>query len=157
MTTHLHRGSFGGLACGLWLALVPPAAAELFVVTEPWVRLAPDGRSAEGYMELRSSEGATLVAVRTDAASRVAMHPPGPARAPVAAIALPARTSVMLAPNGPRIALQRLARTLRLGDRVAFVLTIEAADGTRQEIPVNAEVRRRSPTDDHKRAHAHSS
>jgi len=61
----------------------------------------------------------------------------------------------MLAPRGPRILLPGLNRALRPGDRVEFVLTIEAADGTRQEIPANAEVRLRSPTDVHRRMHQH--
>jgi len=36
------------------------------------------------------------------------------------------------------------------------VLVIEGADGGTREIPVNAEVRRRSPTDDHRVPHKHS-
>ena len=47
----------------------------------------------------------------------------------------------------------KLIRRARLGDRLALTLTIEAADGSRQDIPVHAEVRMRSPVDDELRAH----
>jgi hypothetical protein len=36
------------------------------------------------------------------------------------------------------------------------VLIVEAAGGAMREIPVNAEVRRRSPTDDHIGKHKHA-
>ena len=80
----------------------------------------------------------------------------GKARAAVTRIVLPAGETVLLAPGKARLAIVKLKKPLKLGDRVNFVLTVEAADGKTREIPVNAEVRRRSPTDDHvgKREHA---
>jgi VCBS repeat-containing protein len=48
-----------------------------------------------------------------------------------------------------------LTRALKLGDRVPLMLTIESGDGSRQEIPIDAEVRRHSPIDDHLHGHAH--
>ena len=104
-------------------------------------------------MELFSSEGATLVGVRSDVAAGVTMRPPGTSRSTVDKIPLPAGTTVKLAAGGYRVALADLTRSLKLGDRVALVLVIEAADGSRQEISADAEVRRRSPSDDHKHAH----
>jgi copper(I)-binding protein len=53
------------------------------------------------------------------------------------------------------VALAPLARQLRLGDRVPLTLVVREADGVVQAIDVDAEVRRRSPTDDH-RGHAHA-
>ena len=59
---------------------------------------------------------------------------------------------------------QRLFRadplaTVRSGagtiDRVPIVVTIETADGSRQEIALQAEVRRRSALDDHLLGHKH--
>ena len=146
------------LALVVVLAAVPIAAsaAGLFIVTEPWVRVAPNARSAEAYMQLKSTEGATVVGVRSDVAANVTLRPPGETRATASAIRLPAGVTVMLAPGAYRLVIPTLDRALKLGDRVPFVLTIETADGSRQEIPVDAEVRKRSPTDDHKIPHRHS-
>ena len=143
------------LACGLAIALIATDAAAIFIVTEPWVRLSPNARSAEAYMQLRSTEGATLVGVRSDATVNIEIRPPGTTRTSVRAIKLPAGETVMLAPGAHRFVLASLNRPLKLGDRVAFVLTIEAVDGSRSEISLSAEVRRRSPTDDHRRGHSH--
>lgn len=144
------------LLFGLAALSVAVDAATLFVVTEPWVRLEANARSAEAYMQLRSSEGATVVGVRSEINANVAMRPPGTARTAVNEIRLPAGVTVLLAPGAYRLALPSLRRPMKLGDRVPLVLTVEAADGSRQEISVNAEVRRRSPTDDHKIPHRHS-
>ena len=152
METKYRNGFCGALAYGLAMTLNLAHAEALFIVTEPWVRLAPNARSAEAFMQLRSTDGAKLVAVRCDVAGHVAIRKRG---ATLDAISLPAGTSVMLAPDAYRFELANLNRRLKLGDRVGFVITIEAVDGSRQEIPVNAEVRRRSPTDDHRIPHSH--
>jgi len=60
---------------------------------------------------------------------------------------------VSLAPGGYRLLLAKLACTIKRGDRVLMTITIEAADGSRQEIPVDAEARLRSPIEDERRAH----
>ena len=143
------------LACGLAIALGSAHAASVIVVNEPWVRLSANARSAEGYMNLQSSEAATLVAVSSDATANIEIRPPGTKRGPVSSIKLPAGENVKLAPGAYRFALAKLNRSPKLGDRVAFVLTIEAGDGSRTEIPLSAEVRLRSPTDDHRRGHSH--
>lgn len=155
MNTRARRRLLGSVAWGLALAIAATDAAAIFIVTEPWVRLAPDGRSAEAFMELRSTEGARLVAARADVTTNVVLRRPGAARTAVAEIPLPPGATVRLAPGAFRIALANLDRSLQLGDRVGLVLTVEAADGSRQEIPASAEVRRRSPTDDHLRPHKH--
>lgn len=142
--------------CGLMLPLAPAHAVALFIVTEPWVRVAPNARSAEAYMQLRSTEGATVVGVRSEVAAEVTLRVPGKSGRAVREIPLPAGKNVVLAPGALRIALLKLARPFKLGDRVPIVLTIAAPDGSLQEIPVNAEVRRRSPTDDHRVPHVHA-
>lgn len=143
------------VALGLAIAPNSATAASVFAVQEPWVRVAPNGRSAEAFMRLRSSDGATIVAVRSEMVVDVAIRPPGNGGATVNAIPLPPGVTVELAPGAYRLVLPKLDRSLKLGDRVPLLLTVEAADGSRQEIPVNAEVRRRSPTDDHLRPHKH--
>jgi copper(I)-binding protein len=141
--------------CVLAAAPLPARAIAVTTVTEPWVRVAPNAKSAEIYMVLRSSEGGKLVVVRSEAGTEVPMQPPGASRATVSEIALPAGKLVKLAPGGYRLAVFALDRKLSLGDRVPLVLIVEAADGSRTEIPISAEVRLRSPTEDHKRGHAH--
>lgn len=156
MTETLHRcGRRCALACALLVALASAATAAVFTVTEPWVRIAADRKSAEAYMELYSSEGAKVVGVRSDTTTDIAIRPPGTSRATVHEIPLPAGKLVKLAPGGYRFALAGLDRSLKLGDRIQLVLIVEAPDGGRQEIPANAEVRRHSVTDDHKHGHIH--
>jgi len=104
-------------------------------------------------MNLTSTDGATLVAVRTDEAAGVALRGPGKGARTLDLIPLPAKTLVALAPGKDRIVLIRLARTVKLGEHVALTLTIQGNDGVRQDIPVAAEVRTRSPLDDELRAH----
>jgi len=147
------------LALAAALILGAPAAAAvtgLFVVNEPWVRPAEAG-STDVYMNLRSSDGATLVGVRCELAASVTIEVPDSARRgkfrAVTRIALPAGETVGLAPGKLHLRLAAIGHALKLGEHVALVLTLEAADGSAQEIPVNAEVRRRSPSDDE--AHAH--
>jgi copper(I)-binding protein len=153
----VRRRRCAGGARILVLALVLSAAQAraVFVVTEPWVRPAGRSQTTEVFVNLTSTEGATLVALRSDAAATAAVHAAGQGKAELTRLPLPAGITVALAPGRTRIVLEELARTLRLGDRVVFTLTVEAADGTRREIPMDAEVRLRSPTDDHRRAHAH--
>jgi copper(I)-binding protein len=125
-------------------------------VSDPWVRVAPNGKSAEAFMEIRSSEGATIVGVESDVTAEVSMQLPGTKRATADKIPLPGGTNVKLAPGAYRFLLANLNRSLKLGDRVALSLIVEAQDGSRQAIPVRAEVRRRSAYDDHLRPHSHA-
>lgn len=143
------------LAGALLVAPPPVFAVAVVTVTDPWVRLAPDGKTAEAFMVLQSSEGGALVGVRTGVAANVSFQPPGTKRAIADKIPLPAGAPVKLAPGAYRFVLPRLNRSLKQGDRVPFDLTIEGSDGTRQEIPVSAEVRRRSAYDDHLLPHKH--
>jgi copper(I)-binding protein len=124
-------------------------AVAVITVSDPWVRVAPNGTSAEAFMEITSSEGATIVRVESDVSPEVPMQRPGTKRAATDTIALPARANVKLAPGDYRFLLPKLKHPLKLGDRVALSLIVETPDGSRQTIPVNAEVRRRSAYDDH--------
>jgi hypothetical protein len=156
VNTHWRRGARLLLACAAAFGTLGAEAASVFVVTEPWVRTAPDGRSAEVFMQLRSSDGAAVVGVKSEAVTGITMRPAGTGRATVARIALPAGETVLLAPGAQRFAIPKLGKPLKLGDRVPLVLVVEDAAGGTREIPVNAEVRRRSPTDDHLSPHKHS-
>jgi copper(I)-binding protein len=155
MDDNVRRAGRLAFALGLALLLVATDAAAIFIVNEPWVLVAPNGRSAEAYMNLTSTEGATLVGVSTEVTKNVEIRAPGGKRTAVTEIKLPAGKKMALAAGAYRFALAGLDRPLKLGDRVAFVLTIEAADGSRTEVPLNAEVRKHSPTYDHHHGHAH--
>jgi copper(I)-binding protein len=159
------RRSFDlGWACALAAALLicttaAMAGSGLFVVNEPWIRPAPASAATDVYMNLRSSDGAALVGVRCDQSDTVSVEVPdsahrGKFRA-IERLPLPAGDTVRLAPGQAHLRLAGLRRAMKLGEHVALTLVLEAADGSTQEIPVNAEVRRRSPTDDEAHAHGH--
>jgi copper(I)-binding protein len=141
------------LPAAVALTLVSAQAHAVFVVTEPWVRPARAAQSTEAYMELKSSDGATLIGVRTKVAASVALH--GAPGSPVT-LALPAGATVALAPGKPRLTLGKLGKTLRLGDRVPMTLIVRDETGGTQEIGVDAEVRLHSPTHDHHVPHTHA-
>ena len=73
---------------------------QSLIVSEPWVRISPNSRSAEGYVQLQSTEGATLVGIRSDATANIEIRQSGNTRASVGKIELPAGQTVMLAPGG---------------------------------------------------------
>ena len=81
---------------------------------------------------------------------------PGKTARAIDRVSLPAHTVITLAPGSYRIVMHRLVQSLKLGDRVDLTLTIEATDGTRQEIGVNADVRLHAPIDDEMREHMHA-
>jgi copper(I)-binding protein len=145
------------VACGLSLGLLAQHASALFfVVNQPWVRPAQRTQVTEVYMNLTSRDGATLVGAASAVAGSVLIRAPGKAAGTLARLPLPAQSVVALAPGGYHLVLSGLVRTLKLGDRVPLTLTIEDADGSLQDVSVNAEVRLRSPIDDEMRAHKHA-
>lgn len=140
--------------CTCW-SLSAPEAAAILVVSQPWVRLSPDQRSAEIYMELKSTDGAVLVGVASFAANVIGFKSPSQNQRAAREIALPANVVVQLAPAGFRITLSRFTKPPKLGDLVPIILKIRNADGTPQEISVNAEVRLRSALEDELHVHKH--
>jgi copper(I)-binding protein len=151
-------------ACTFLLALAlafgVTEARAIFIINEPWVRVAPDGRSAQAYMRLTSTEGATLISAKSFAADRVVIRAPGRGKSTVREVVLPAGQRVELAPGAYRLHFKGLTRKVELGTRIPLSLTIRNDDGRIQEIPVVAEVRLRSPTEDeshpqHPAGHTH--
>ena len=142
-----------------WLALIAfvpvTSFAAVIAINEPWVRPASVGASTDVFMELAVSEAATLVDVRTPVATKVALAQGKQRRAPPFALALAAQVPLLMRDRGTHIVLARVERTLRRGDRVPLTLVLRYADGTTQDVEVDAEVRRRSPSDDHRSAHRH--
>jgi copper(I)-binding protein len=144
------------LACGLGLGVMAQHASALFVVNQPWIRPAQQTQATEAYMNLTSTDGASLVGVESASAASAAILAPGQTKGTVDRLPLPAQKVVALAPEGYRIVLRRLGHTLKVGARVPLTLTIEAPNGSRQTIGVDAEVRLHSPIDDEMHAHKHA-
>ena len=128
-------------------------AHALFIVNQPWVK--PGTRNTEAYMILTSTEGATLIGVHSSIAAQVSLRSPGLRGRARKGLPLSAGTALALRPGADRIVLTGLTRPLRLGERVPLLLRIETADGRREEIAVEAEVRIESPLDAERRAHRH--
>jgi periplasmic copper chaperone A len=152
---HLIRSRRLAVVLGFLLAASGTAARALVVINQPWVKPAAAGRSTEAYMNLTSTEGATLVAARSDLAAATTLHRPGSDARAAVELALPARAIVALAPGNYRLSLRRLNKAIKLGDIVPLTLTIRSADGALQDIAVGAVARLRSPVDDERRAHRH--
>jgi copper(I)-binding protein len=128
-------------------------ARAVVSINEPWVRVLPDGRSADVFIRLRSSDPLTLVGVDSFAARAVTIRT-GDHRV-AKSLALPANTQVELKPDATRIRLTGLVRRVRMGEFVPLTLFLRDRQGNEQRLFVNAEVRRRSPTEDETAGHAH--
>ena len=152
--TRRPRARIATIAVAVSLALGASNARALFIVNQPWVK--PGVKMTEAYMVLDSTEGATLLGARSPVAARATLRGPGPGGdRERAKLELPAGVEITLRPRGERIALSGLTRALKLGERVVLTLTIETAAGGRQDIVVDAEVRRESPLDAERKAHRH--
>ena len=141
------------LVGALAFALLASDASALFIVNQPWVRPARKTQTTNAYMNLTSSDGARLLAARSEAALHVSLRSAHSTAA--TGLALPAKSEIALAPGHDHLRLTGLTRALEIGDRIAITLTVRDDDGTLQEITVSAEVRFRSPVDDERRAHHH--
>ena len=135
------------LAAALTAAFaVAPAWAQVSV-TAPWVRGTVQGQKATGaFMQLKSADGATLVAAESPVAGVVEIHEMKMEgnvmrmRA-VPKIDLPAGRAVELKPGGYHVMLMDLKQPLKAGDSVPLRLKFQAKDGKPQEVEVKAEVR----------------
>jgi copper(I)-binding protein len=141
------------MLAAITLATLAQCAGAIGVVTmnQPWVRPAAAKGSTRAFIVLGSSSDTALVAVRSPMADVVMMR--GGSRAE--AIDVPAGRIVVMSERGPHLALHRVARRLKLGDRVPLTLTLRDPDGRTQDIEVSAEVRNRSPVDDERAGHGH--
>jgi copper(I)-binding protein len=132
------------------LALAPAASlAAVISVNEAWLRPAAAGASTEAFMELAVSQDATLVEVRTPVAANIALAQGKDRGRPPFALPLAAQEPLLMDARGTRIELFRVERALKRGDRVPLTLVLRYADGTTQDVLVDAEVRTRSPSEDH--------
>ena len=148
------RIRFVAVSAAVAMAFACTCAHAILSINEPWVRAAADGRSAEVFMKLKSSDAATLIGVDSFAARTIAIRAPDAKRA-LAGLPLPANVLVEMKPDDVRIGLSGLVRRLKPGEHVPVTLIVRSADGTQQKLYINAEVRRHSPTEDELNPHAH--
>lgn len=127
------------------MGMALPAAAGV-TVKDAWVRGTVPGQSTTGgYLTLRSSEDAKLVAVATPAARRAEIHSSemkgGIMRMrPVASVPLPAGRDVAIQ-GDLHLMLMDVTHALGAGEVVPLTLTVEDARGKRSQVEVRAPVR----------------
>ncbi len=131
------------------------SAAPVFAVNQPWVAPSGGKKTTEAYLDLTSSEAVVLVAARSEVAAKVMLRGPEGTKPASHELVLAPGVMVSLAPGAYRLALSGITAPLKRGDRVSLTLTIRHESGALQDIPINAEVRLRSPIDDERRAHRH--
>lgn len=127
------------------MGIALPASAGV-TVKDAWVRGTVPGQSTTGgYLTLRSSEDAKLVAVATPAAKRAEIHSSemkgGIMRMrPVASVPLPAGRDVAIQ-GDLHLMLMDVTHALGAGEVVPLTLTVEDARGKRSQVEVRAPVR----------------
>ena len=126
-------------------------AAGVVTVNQPWVRPASARATTPAYLVLGSSEAAALVGARSPLGEVVLMR----GRAAVEEIPIPAGTPIAMTPQGPHLAIRKVAQPLATGARVPLTLVLRDAAGATRDVDVSAEVRLRSPVDDERREHGH--
>jgi periplasmic copper chaperone A len=128
-------------------SLAPAFALAQVTVTDPWVRATVPAQKVSGaFMQLRSAKAARLVEVKSPVAGRVEIHEMAMQgqtmrmRA-IEGLDLPAGQPVNLASGGYHVMLFDLQRQLKEGEQVPLTLTVQGADGKRENIAVQAPVR----------------
>ena len=137
----------GIVAAALALSVAAVPAWAQVSVSQPWVRGTVQGQKATGaFMQLKSADGAALVAAQTPVAGVVEIHEMKmennvmKMRA-LPKLDLPAGQTVELKPGGYHVMLMDLKQPLKKGDTVPITLKIQGKDGKSQDVEVKAEVR----------------
>lgn len=148
----MNRRFFG---CGVLLLgslyALSVCAAETVKVANGWLRAPAAGqKTAAAYIEVTSNQNAAIVAAGSPAAARVEMHSTsmdgGVMRMrALPRIELPAGQAVKLGAGGTHLMLVDLKQTLKAGDKVPLVLSVQptgpAAGTALTTINVELEVR----------------
>ena len=141
--SHAMRRSIFGLSL---LAFAAVAHAEI-TVTHAWIRGTVPGQRATGaFMELHSSNDASLVAVATPAAKAAEIHnmvqDGGVMKMrAIPALALPAGKTVEMGPGGYHVMLLDIAKPMKEGETVPLTLTFKDPNGQTTTQQVQATVR----------------
>ena len=129
------------LAVSTW-SLPPAALAQPSVVrvTEPFVRAAPQGRTAAAYMKIKGGPD-KLLGIASDVAERVELHETAMQNGvmtmrPVGGVMVNPGAPTRLAPGGLHVMLIGLKRTLKAGDTITLTLTFQRAGKATVIVPV---------------------
>ena len=154
---NLRARAWRNAAVAYALYAVSGAGHAILSINEPWVRASPDGRTADVFVKLKSSDGAMVADADTFAAKRIEIRDDA-TRRPLKSIELPANSLVEMKPGGTHLRMTGLVRRLKHGEHVPITLIVRSADGTSQKLYMNAEVRHRSPSEDEldPRGHHHT-
>ncbi|HEY1091599.1 MAG TPA: copper chaperone PCu(A)C, partial [Burkholderiaceae bacterium] len=123
------------------------APAQSVKVSEAWVRATVAQQKVSGaFMHLQAAGAMRLVAASTPAAERVEIHTMSMdgdrmRMREIEGVELPAGAPVALQPGGRHLMLMGLKKPLQAGTRLPLTLTFVGADGKRQTLSVDAEVR----------------
>ena len=129
------------------LVFLPQWAHAQVTVSQAWVRATVPGQKvAAAYMEIRSSENATLVSAASPAAKTAEVHQMSMdggvmKMRETPRLELPAGKTIALKPGGYHVMLTDISKPLKVGDSVPITLTVETADKHRSTIEIKAEVR----------------
>jgi len=134
-------------AAALSFMLFSAAAFADVAVKDPWVRGTTPAQSATGaFMEITSTDNATLLSAATPVAGVVEIHTMTMENGvmkmrPLPKLDLPAGKAIVLAPGANHIMLMELKQQLKKGEVVPITLKIEGKDAQVQTLEVKAEVR----------------
>ena len=115
--------------------------------SDAWIRATVPAQKATGaFMQLKAAKAARLVAASSPAAGRVEIHQmemQGQTMRmhAVDGIDLPAGQAVNLASGGYHIMLLDLRRQMKEGEQVPLTLTVQGADGKRENLSLNVPVK----------------
>ena len=135
-----------GLAAIALLGLALPALAQT-TVSDAWVRASVAQQQSTGaFMTLTASSDSKLVGVASPIAKTVQVHEMTMngdvmGMKEVKAVELPAGKPVSLDPNGYHVMLMGLTQQVKEGEKVPLTLTVEDAQGAKETLNVQAEVR----------------
>ena len=127
--------------------LLPTQTLAQTQATDPWVRATVPAQRATGlFVELRSAQGARLMAASTPAAARVEIHEmkmdgDTMRMRAVDSLPLPAGKPVALKPGGLHLMLMDLKAPLLAGEQVSVRLELQGSDGKPEVLELKAPVR----------------
>src|SRR5262245_29554236 len=135
------------LACAVAAVSAVAVAQAQVTASDAWVRgTVPGQKSTGAFMQLRSTDGATLVGVESPAAGIVEIHEMRVEgntmrMRGVEKLELPPGRVVELKPGGYHVMLMDLKAPLKKGETVPIRLKVRSKSGQTQDIEVKAEVR----------------
>ena len=141
------KKTFAVVATAAALFMAALSAQAAVTVTQAWVRGVVKGQAETGaFMTLKSQEATSLIGAASPVAKTVQIHEMKMEgdmmkMRPVAAIEIPANSTVELKPGGYHVMLMGLNKPLAKGDKVPLKLTFRAKNGTQSTVDVQAEVR----------------